>query len=207
VAQQRIPPPFPRLFGQALKVPGVAIFVVLAGAACSQDRKPYNYSVVVDTSRPALASVQAAQAEAATYPRRAPPNRPTGGTDWARASGTSQRRCVNTDGARDIRSGEFVTGPFDGFTTQGGKVYWIPLHTPGWKASLLIRGTDLDAPANHFGRRYSGVSGPGPGYDKFYPTNLPISEGRWMLVATSAKDWGCFLVTMRRSSRLGAVRR
>jgi hypothetical protein len=114
------------------------------------------------------------------------------------------------------RSGDFVTGAEIAALTAGreGKVFWTPLHDPASvHSTLLVRGTFLDQPGitSHFSS--SNYSWP----FKENPPSLPIRDseidraqgatyvtgvslpnaGRWLLVATSGPDWGCFIVTVQ----------
>jgi len=157
--------------------------------------------------------VEAAEQEGARFPRgnpQAPP--PTFGS-----MGPAERKCVefppNVDGKWAFhhpvsrRSGEFETGALISALRAGQprKVWWSPLHNPQpAKAALIVRGTRLDQPeitsrfvSSHYGwpvmkdgrahREYA-----------FYPTRFGLpSAGRWLLIATSANDWGCFIVTVQ----------
>ena len=153
---------------------------------------------------PSLPSVAAAEAEAASYPQ-APPPRVTTFNLRHDFPGSAERTCVEVgEDAADqgIRSGEFVAGNLGSFTkhwgtaAETGKVWWKPLHTLDISESgLTVRATLLDDPA--ITRVYHN-DGIGYGSGRFYPSLISLPRhGRWMLVATSGPDWGCFIVTLR----------
>ena len=121
------------------------------------------------------------------------------------SSGTSARHCVappTTDDSLEgnsLRSGEFIARTR--FTGRGGfrvgrgqKVMWLPLHAVrGSTVPLLVRAAHLEQPSDSLRQTiprlvYShGESG--------YPSNIVFSTaGDWLVVATAASDWGCFLI-------------
>ena len=158
--------------------------------------------------------VEAAEQEGARFPRgnpQAPP--PTFGS-----MGTAERKCVefppNVDSKWAFhhpvsrRSGEFETGALISALKAGqaGKVWWNPLHKPQpGKAALIVRGIRLDQPritSRFVSSRYAyPVTKDGHAHMEkyaFYPTGFSLpSAGRWLLIATSANDWGCFIVTVQ----------
>jgi hypothetical protein len=108
------------------------------------------------------------------------------------------------------RSGEFETGAQISALKAGqaGKVWWNPLHNPQpGKAALIVRSTRLDQPeitSRFVSSRYAyPVDKDGHAHLEkyaFYPTGFSLpSAGRWLLIATSANDWGCFIVTVKPS--------
>ncbi len=158
--------------------------------------------------------VQAAEQEGAAFPHaiaQAPPR-------TLRSMGTAARKCVefprNVDSkwafhhAVSRRSGEFETGALISALKAGqaGKVWWNPLHKPRpAEATLIVRGTRLDQPAitsRFVSTRYAyPVTKDGHAHLEeyaFYPTGFSLpSPGRWLLVATSEDDWGCFIVSVQ----------
>ena len=152
-----------------------------------------------DVENPPLDSIEAAETEAAAYPSTAPPDPlPAMFAEEGRA-GTPERRCAETDDSAEVRSGEFIAGPFNHGRT--GKMWWVPLHTPGSPLypaginSLVVRATRLDQTVESIAFSYSHLAWTeGPGRVTFFPSDLyPPTEGRWMLVATSGPNWGCFI--------------
>jgi hypothetical protein len=158
--------------------------------------------------------VQAAQEEGARFPRGNPQAPPR----TFRSMGTASRKCVefppNVDSKWVFnhpvsrRSGEFETGAQISALKAGqaGKVWWDPLHKPRpTKATLIVRGTRLDQPeitSRFVSSRYAyPVTKDGHAHLEeyaFYPTGFSLpSPGRWLLIATSGDDWGCFIVSVQ----------
>ena len=166
---------------------------------------------LVENTLSAYEVVHAAEQEGAAFPHgigQAPPF-----TWGVRTIGTPERKCVEFPsnaprGGTARRSGEFYVGGIDVLNAHTrGKVGWATLHNPeDTKAVLVVRGSRLDRPeitsrfvSSHYGwpvledghahREYA-----------FYPTAFSLpSAGRWLLIATSANDWGCFIVTVQPS--------
>jgi hypothetical protein len=176
-------------------------------------------------SRPIPPSIAEAEAEGAAFAREAAPSSLPYGFRPGNVRGTDERKCVpfpdravmsHTNAWENSRrSGEFVVG---GMITEGlqagvaAKVFWVPLHDPeSRKAQLLVRSVRLGQPAitAQFSRsdyasslKAERVSGETryvrDGDSIFYPSGFSLpSAGQWLLVATSANDWGCFIVTVR----------
>ena len=163
------------------------------------------------------ATVQHAEEEGAAFPHEGVPASLTENFQSITTPGTSERKCVEvptTSGIQTVyrRSGEFIVGGLIGDLTAGkpNKVWWAPMHEPGSrKATLLVRSSRLDQPeitsrfsSSNYGWPVIELRSP-PSESivdrehAFYPSgfNLP-SAGRWLLVVTSANDWGCFVVTV-----------
>ena len=160
---------------------------------------------LVEATVSAYRSVEAAQHEGAAFPHETQqaPSRTFGSV------GTAERKCVQFPpkawSAR--RSGDFEIGGQIAVLKAHtpGKVWWTTLHNPeDTKAVLVVRASRLDRPeitsrfvSSHYGwpvmkdghahREYA-----------FYPTAFSLpSPVRWLLVATSGNDWGCFIVTVQ----------
>ncbi len=176
-------------------------------------------------SPPIPASIAQAEAEGAAFPREAqPPSLPYGFRTDA-VKGTDERKCVAfPDGAalshtngwdNSRRSGEFVIGGeiIEGLKASvAAKVFWVPLHDPSSREAILhVRSIRLDQPpitARFSSSEYASslkperVSGE-TRYVRdedsiFYPSGFSLpNAGRWLFIATSAYDWGCFIVTVR----------
>ena len=142
-----------------------------------------------------------------TFPRgdTQTPSRP--GFDTQKTIGTADRRCVEwTVAAVRGRSGEFVVGGEIGALSDGreGKVYWAPFHDPASvRATLFVRGSRLDQAeitSRFISSNYASpvaANGSVIGDHAFYASGFTLrSAGRWLLIATSANDWGCFVVTV-----------
>lgn len=153
-----------------------------------------------------LRTIQDAEAEGVVYPQ----GPLTGGVnDFRDVTGTSDRRCVETANNHDVRSGEFVAGPFDLYPKiwhEGhAKLYWMPLYVPAkWPTTsdafqLRVRASPIgpnSAPQTYRLVNWARTVGPDPAL--FFPsrTRLP-SVGRWLLVATAGPNWGCFVFDLK----------
>jgi hypothetical protein len=164
-----------------------------------------------DLHAPQLLTVEAAEAEGLTMPRAADveplptvfrslaSRRPNA---WMRPSdNTPERNCVEGFDIRPIRSGEFVIGGNLGGDVammhgdRGGKVWWLPMHqqTAG---RLVVRGTRLGDRGDTIRYVTSNVAFNSGG--RFFPSGIAVPDlGRWLMVATSGTDWGCFILSVR----------
>lgn len=115
------------------------------------------------------------------------------------------RKCVAGQEMGPIRSGEFVIGgQLSGSVAmvagQRGKVWWAPLHEAPNMPPLLVRGRSLTTPADtvRFSTGDIARSVGGTGRHYFFPSGITIPRpGRWLLIATSGANWGCFILTAR----------
>jgi hypothetical protein len=125
-----------------------------------------------------------------TLPKLVPPNR---------NHGRSERKCVEGFDLGPIRSGEFVIGGELGgrmLSSPRGlqKIYWIPLH-PSEVDTLVVRGTLLDSPRDTTRFVSADRAHAIPSREMFYPSLVSLPKnGRWLMVATSGPDWGCFIL-------------
>lgn len=136
---------------------------------------------------------------------RAEPPPATPGT-FAAWEGVAERRCVQVRPSVGNRSGEFVvrTGILPVSVGRVFKVSWSPLHNAR-RMELLVRGRNVSTMADSARFRRTDVAVPGvDAVDEdgkinswFFPTGLVLhTPGRWLLVATSGPNWGCFVVTV-----------
>lgn len=160
------------------------------------------------SSQPIPRTVAAAEAEGASYATFAAP-KSAASVFAAPFGGTTERRCVAppADGlvpGGSLRSGEIIVrGPLVIGTGQregrGHKLYWMPLHNPAdYPDTLLLRAVRLQHPGDtlrlvrpdwgYASRQRRSESGFTSG------VTLP-ADGTWMIVATTRRDWGCFLLT------------
>jgi hypothetical protein len=162
-------------------------------------------------------TIAAAEAEARTYPRADPDG--TTAASFSAVPGSPARTCVDvgpflastadqnlptpggTGGAAGIRSGEFVAGPFGNFVAQESrarqedKLWWVPLHRRAMPG-LTVRAVPLDEPADGQIFTVNLVAWNADG--QFYPSGIALPQaGRWMLIATSGPDWGCFVLRLK----------
>lgn len=147
-----------------------------------------------------------AEAEAATYPRapRSAVQRPL------------ERRCVDAydaEGMFSVRSGEFTIGgdlggsPYAGQALRAGrkgKIWWQPDHGAP-EMALIVRGRSLSSPQDTIRFNSTNVARPARGNgvrpvaleqrDYFFPSGIAIPRaGRWLVIATSGTNWGCFII-------------
>ena len=122
-------------------------------------------------------------------------------------AGTSDRKCVEGHEVGPVRSGEFVIGGQLGgrkgaVAGTPAKIWWAPLHSSAAMPTLIVRMRNLAAPAdtvafasNRIGFVKSSESGE---YEYFFPSVITFPRaGRWLLIAASGPDWGCFILGVR----------
>jgi hypothetical protein len=160
-------------------------------------------------------SIQTAEQEGATFPH-ADKEPPPPSFQADQIIGSAERKCVEIPvGLVPAwrKSGEFTVGGEIGalWAGQEGKVPWGPFHDPARiGATLVVRGSRLDEPgitsrfvSSNYGWPIKELRQPARDsvVDRehaFYPSGFSLpSAGRWLLVATSGSDWGCFIVTVR----------
>lgn len=142
----------------------------------------------------------AAEKEGAAFP-----------TMRAQSDSAQPRVCVTTHDFGPARSGEFTIG---GNLSPGssmlagrpGKVWWAPLYAARRMPPLLVRGrslTNLGDTVRFTSERVAWPAVPGsppiPEEKRkyFFPSGITIPQpGRWLLIATSGRNWGCFILTV-----------
>jgi hypothetical protein len=187
-----------------LVIAAIAAVMPLAAQTPAQKR-----GVAVD-SPPIPTTIQQAEHEGAIFPRGDTQTPPPPGFDTEKTIGTADRRCVEfTERLSTVRgrSGEFVVSGEIGalMVAREGKVSWTPFHDPASAhATLLVRGSRLDHPgitSRFVSANYAlpaTANGSVTRDHAFYPSSFSLpSPGRWLLVATSGDDWGCFIVNVR----------
>jgi hypothetical protein len=124
---------------------------------------------------------------------------------WATTPGSAARRCVRVKNRSDVRSDSFVVGNFRSYistwdgTVENSKLYYIPLYPEQTAPPLAVSAEPLDGqPAVSVV-----VEGGTGGYAwalngvPFYATGTLLPRrGRWRLVATAGRSWGCFDLTL-----------
>jgi hypothetical protein len=124
---------------------------------------------------------------------------------WTTIPGSAARHCVQVKGRTDLRSNSFIVGNFQSYirfwdgTVENSKLYYIPLY-PEQKAPPLavsaepLDGQSADPPVvSRATDDYAWSQGGFP----FYATGTLLAHrGRWRLVATAGRNWGCFDLTL-----------
>ena len=133
------------------------------------------------------------------------------GSRYRRAAGNADsvapRKCVNGIGMGPARSGQFtIGGNLSGMwglqAGHVGKVWWTPVYRGKEMPPLEVRARSLTRPRDT--TRYTTtrvaytVSGATRTY--FFPSGIMIpNPGRWLVVASSGDNWGCFILTVNDS--------
>jgi hypothetical protein len=128
-------------------------------------------------------------------------------------SGTEKRKCVAAPpdtgvSNGSVRSGDFIVRGY--FSGQAGpralhdrKFLWTPLHNPYVyepSTGLLIRGARIGHAADTLRKSVARAAYPSLRLQRTeaaFPSLLrfPVA-GEWLIVASTATDWGCFLFTV-----------
>jgi hypothetical protein len=127
-------------------------------------------------------------------------------------NGSAERRCVEGTEKGPIRSGEFVIGgQLQGSVAmpagQPGKIWWSPLNHSMNMPPLEVRGRSLVEVADTLRFTTGRVGWPSaPGAppvpeaerEYFFPSGITLPKpGRWLVIATSGENWGCFIVAAK----------
>jgi hypothetical protein len=122
------------------------------------------------------------------------------------AAGTDERRCVRATNFGPVRSGQFLIGGqlADTAAAPAGtdrKVWWMPVTNQRNMPPLIVRGRNIDHLADTV---YFSTERIAESEGFFWPTgiNLPTG-GRWLLIATSGTNWGCFILTTKPATESG----
>lgn len=118
----------------------------------------------------------------------------------------SDRKCVAGIEHGPAESGEFtIGGMLSGLDAmragREGKVWWLPVHG-ALEMTLVVRGRSLTNPADTVRFTTSKVAWqtgavPVEQRDYFFPSGITIPQpGRWLVIATSGVNWGCFILTV-----------
>jgi hypothetical protein len=152
-----------------------------------------------------------AEADGAAYPYVEAANPHKGSFIRGMAGGTD-RRCYEGIDLGPVRSGEFVIGgQLSGARGMRaglqGKVWWAPFNHSRDMPPLEVRGRSLSNPADSLRYTTATVAWPvSPGSqlvaesarEYFFPSGITMpAAGRWVVIATSGNNWGCFILTVR----------
>lgn len=191
-----------RLIGMVLAAHGLVAQAASSHPNLIPPRPVYADSLPDARLAPIRFTVADAEAEGARWPRRSEPSTqpPSGGVEqWTDAT---PARCSVGGTAMLIGSGDFRIGGNVNGAESGHqvKIWWEPKH-PAESFSLVVRGARLGPVPDTLrylqsgwaigGSPRTGATGP-----DFYPSGIAFpSPGRWLLIATSGADWGCFVLT------------
>lgn len=154
--------------------------------------------------------VAAAERQGRAYPRLEAPTDTT--PMFATRNGSAARRCTEGIELGPVRSGEFVIGGQLGGSRMmraglQGKVWWAPLHHALDMPPLVVRGRNLASPGDtvHYTTPHVAwpvTPGPFPveesGREHFFPSGISLpTPGRWLVIATSGSNWGCFIISAK----------
>ena len=122
---------------------------------------------------------------------------------WTRIPGSAARHCVRVRNRTDVRSNSFIVGNFRSYisgwdgTIENSKLYYIPLYPEQTALPLTISAEPLDGQSADPPVIWRGSEGYAWGKAPFYATGtLSAHRGRWRLVATAGRNWGCFDLTL-----------
>lgn len=151
-------------------------------------------AVVVTSAQAPPRSVEDAEAEGSNFTKAVDaPDIPA----FAEAFGPRERRCVDADTHAAARSGEFIAGPFHEYYSMAGagrKVWWAPKHHSATMPPLRLRATKVGAPEVTVDWTLSSIARTENGY--FFNTTIRFPQnGKWMVIASSGDNWGCFLLS------------
>jgi hypothetical protein len=116
-------------------------------------------------------------------------------------AGTTNRTCTEAS-ANSMHSGELVSmgwSIYDQVWRSGyGKIMWRPTAAGNAQSdTLTVRTVRLDVPSTPWIFKIPPTPSPkAPGF--IYPSGIRLpSTGKWMFIATSGQNWGCFIYTMK----------
>jgi hypothetical protein len=129
---------------------------------------------------------------------------PSAYVEYPPRQGGRDRACVDVVDQVVSWSGDFVIGgtvpnPVDVDRGPEMKFWWMPLEQISGM-SLHVRAMRLDSPGETLRSRVDRTAVPVPsqGDDMFFPWWVEFPEaGRWIVVGTSNRSWGCFIVSQR----------
>jgi hypothetical protein len=123
---------------------------------------------------------------------------------WSTMPGSPARRCVLVKNRTDVRSHSFIVGNFRSYirywdgTLENSKLYYIPLFPEQTAPPLAVSAEPLDGQPAIPPVVWRGTNGYAHGTGgPFYATGTLLAHrGRWRLVATAGRNWGCFDLTL-----------
>jgi hypothetical protein len=156
-------------------------------------------------------TIAEAEAQGRAYPRteRAPTF--PAAVDTLAHIGTAQRVCVDAGTANVVRSGEFYAGPFAGYSenwhtiSNWYKLWWQPAHLPDADVpfGLTVRIALLDSVSETYVMRTTSQIMPAAqlammNHTPFFGSEIHLPHtGRWLMVASTGANWGCFVYMLK----------
>jgi hypothetical protein len=206
----------PRAYAHAL-TPIVLRAVIVATVALTVSRTDlFGQTPSIPDGRNEASIVAAAEAEGAGFPRHTEsrtnsyPRSCAIGYDLGPARSGEFSIGGNLGGVPASNRGlaELITQPGSAAMRAGhvGKVWWAPDHQSRDMPPLVVRGRSLSNSRDTVRYSSTNIAWPvQPGAKPlpesarkyFFPSGITIpAPGRWLLVATSGDNWGCFILTV-----------
>jgi hypothetical protein len=172
----------------------VAVSIVVA-VACSADSTPQKAATTVPVpSVAAPAAFRLPRIDQAEWRKL-----------WSTIPGSSAHRCVQVRNRSSVRSNSFIVGNFRSYirfwdgTLENSKLAYTPLSPEQTAPPLAVSAEPLDGQSpdpvvvtrgtDDYAWAMNGVP--------FYATGTLLAHrGRWRLVATAGRNWGCFDLTL-----------
>ena len=154
----------------------------------------------------ATATIAEAEAEGAAFGHGDPPSAPGSMFAGRPFGGTSARRCVPSVSddslpGGSLRSGEIImrarfSGPWGLRAGKESKIVWFPLHGATERGdTLLVRATRIGYPSDTLRQAIAGTGGRPESFSFPSAATFPAA-GQWLVVASVADDWGCFILNV-----------
>ena len=134
-----------------------------------------------------------------------------GATFYARRGREATPRCTEGHEVGPAESGDFTIGGMLGGgkalrAGRIGKIWWRPAHASATMPPLTVRGRNLSTLRDTVSFSTATVAWPQPTFplpippvnsrEYFFPSGFSVpTAGRWLVIATSGDNWGCFILT------------
>jgi hypothetical protein len=124
---------------------------------------------------------------------------------WSKIPGSAARRCVPVKNRSAVRANSFIVGNFQSYirfwdgTLENSKLAYTPLYPEQKAPPLVISAEPLDGqPADPpvLSRGTDDYAWSQGGFPFYATGTLLAHRGRWRLVATAGRNWGCFDLTL-----------
>jgi len=180
---------------------GLICAALVASMAGMNGRQASGQALLIPAGSNGIQVTAAAEREGASYRRVPSPD-------------ATPRTCALPWIDAPAKSGEFTIGgqisPVFPLTAgRMGKIWWSPIHNSKDMPPLIIRGRNLTTMKDTVRLTMTNIGQPARGGRRvpeseriyFFPsgTTLP-TPGRWLIIATSGPNWGCFVLTVKAAS-------